>query len=156
MEVTYPSSQVFGDQRHQQAGRGHQRASRWNKVHLHETHLAVVASQSQRVHAGAHALQTQPQQTFSWDVNAGRVTQKQTESCSQWWSNLSWSCTPWHSVWGIDTGWGCWCQKTASAGCSPPWRWAPPFCMRRHKCTRSRRRKAGCAPAGWLKNTNKH
>lgn len=53
----YPSSQVFGDQRHQQAGWCQQRAPLRNKVHLHQTHLAVETSQSQGVHLGTHTLQ---------------------------------------------------------------------------------------------------
>lgn len=63
---TYPSSQVFGDQRHQQAGGGQQRASLRHHLHLHETHLAVVTGQSQRVHARAHTLRRQHSKHSPW------------------------------------------------------------------------------------------
>lgn len=53
---THPSSQVFGEQRHQQAGRGQQRAPLRHQLHVHEAHLAVVPGQSQRVHACFHTL----------------------------------------------------------------------------------------------------
>ena len=60
--------------------------------------------------------------------------------------------TPWHSVWGSGRGWGCWCRRTAPAGCRLPWRWAPPSCTRHRRCTGSRRHTADCAPAE--SNTN--
>lgn len=55
---THPSSQVLGDQRHQQAGRRQQRAPLRHQLHVHETHLTIVTGQSQRVHARIHTLQT--------------------------------------------------------------------------------------------------
>lgn len=57
LEVAYPSSQVFSDQRHQQAGWRQPRAPLQHKVYLHQTHLTEEASQSQRVHADIHTLQ---------------------------------------------------------------------------------------------------
>lgn len=56
--------------------------------------------------------------------------------------------TPWHSVWGSNTGWECWCRTTASAGCWPPWRGAPPSCMHHHRYKESLQHKAGHAPIG--------
>ena len=64
---------------------------------------------------------------------------------------LSGTRSPWRSVWGSGTGWGCWCRRTAPAGCSPPWRWSPHACRRRRRCRGSRRRTADCAPAGLKK-----
>ena len=67
---THPSSQVFADQRHQQAGGGQQRASLRHQLHLHEAHLAVVPGQSQRVHARAHTLQRDNAAKHSGDWRA--------------------------------------------------------------------------------------
>lgn len=53
---THPSPQVLGEQRHQQAGRGQQRAPLRHQPHVHEAHLAVEPGQSQRVHACLHTL----------------------------------------------------------------------------------------------------
>ncbi len=59
VNMSYPSSQIFGDQCHEQAGGGEQRASFRHQLHLHQTHLTVEASEGQRVHARTHTLQRQ-------------------------------------------------------------------------------------------------
>lgn len=60
---THPSPQVFGEQRHQQAGGGQQRAPLRHQLHVHEAHLAVVTGQSQRVHACLHTLDSTQEMT---------------------------------------------------------------------------------------------
>lgn len=144
---THPSSQVFGYQRHQQAGGGQQRAPLRHQLHLHEAHLAVEPGQSQRVHARAHTLAGRQHSEHSGDSRAQTLPSHPDRHTALTVSVTLWH-TPWHSVWGSGTGWGCWCQTAASAGCWPPWRSAPPSCTRRRKCRGSRRHRADCAPAG--------